>query len=480
MSEPRMGRQTPTQSVVLPYEHTLGVEAIDLYNTSGRTALEWQRLLVADIMATDENGLWVHQKFGYSVPRRNGKNEIVAMREFWGLVNGEIICHTAHRTTTSSSAWKRLTKILTASGYVELGRKKKDEIPPEKSFRCNKQHGLENIVLTNGGQIDFRTRTANGGLGEGFDLLIIDEAQEYTDDQEAALIYTVSDSKNPQTIFCGTPPTATSSGTVFVNMRASCLAGGAYDTGWAEWSIPAKTDDVYNTELWYETNPSMGAHLDERKIRSEIKPKELIDFNIQRLGVWLTYNQKSEVSETEWMALKAEVLPKVKGRLFVGIKFGADGQNTSMSIALKAGDKIFVEAIDCQSQRSGNGWLISFLQDADVQAVVIDGKSGTELFLDECKEAKVKPKPMVVKTGEVCTASTMFIQALAKQAIVHMGQPSLTQSVCNCERRAIGTQGGYSFKSMREGVDVSLMESMVLAHWICSISKERRKQKVRF
>jgi hypothetical protein len=61
-----------------------------------------------------------------------------------------------------------------------------------------------------------------------------------------------------------------------------------------------------------------------------------------------------------------------------------------------------------------------------------------------------------------------------------MGQPSLTQSVCNCERRAIGTQGGYGFKSMREGIDVSLMESMVLAHWICAISKERRKQKIRF
>lgn len=475
----RKGRQTPTQSVVLPYDHTLGIEAIDLYNSCGRKALEWQELLIADIMATNADGLWVHQKFGYSVPRRNGKNEIVAMREFWGLVNGEQICHTAHRTTTSSSAWKRLLKILTAAGYIELGRKKKDEVPPEKSFRCNKQHGLENIVLTNGGQIDFRTRTPNGGLGEGFDLLIIDEAQEYTDDQEAALIYTVSDSKNPQTLFCGTPPTATSSGTVFVNMRASCLSGSAYDTGWAEWSIPTKTDDVYNTELWYETNPSMGAHLDERKIRSEIKPKELIDFNIQRLGVWLTYNQKSEVAETEWMALKADTLPQLKGRLFVGIKFGADGQNVSMSIALKTDTKVFVEAIDCQPQRNGDGWLLRFLKEADVQSIVVDGKSGAELFLDECHDAKIKPKPVMAKTGEVCTASTMFLQALSQQSIVHMGQPSLTQSVCNCERRAIGTQGGYGFKSMREGIDVSLMESMVLAHWICAITKERRKQKIR-
>ena len=54
---------------------------------------------------------------------------------------------------------EKADQLLTEAGYVELGRKKKDEVPPDKSFRTNKQHGLENIVLTNGGQIDFRTRT---------------------------------------------------------------------------------------------------------------------------------------------------------------------------------------------------------------------------------------------------------------------------------------------------------------------------------
>lgn len=70
MAEKRKGRQTPTQSLVLPYEKTKGIEAVEL----GRTALEWQELLCFDIMATNEEGLWIHQKFGYSVSRRNEKN----------------------------------------------------------------------------------------------------------------------------------------------------------------------------------------------------------------------------------------------------------------------------------------------------------------------------------------------------------------------------------------------------------------------
>ena len=40
-------------------------------------------------MAVDSDGLWIHQKFGYSVPRRNGKSEIAFARCIWELKNGE-------------------------------------------------------------------------------------------------------------------------------------------------------------------------------------------------------------------------------------------------------------------------------------------------------------------------------------------------------------------------------------------------------
>ena len=83
------GRQTPTQSLVLPYTETYGPEAIKTYNSTGRTAQEWQELLLCDMMATNAEGLWTHTKYGYSVPRRNGKNEVVAMRELYAVLNGE-------------------------------------------------------------------------------------------------------------------------------------------------------------------------------------------------------------------------------------------------------------------------------------------------------------------------------------------------------------------------------------------------------
>lgn len=57
MSQLRLGRQTPTRSVSLPYTDTLGQQAIDLYNSTGRTAQEWQELLMYDILAVNEDGL---------------------------------------------------------------------------------------------------------------------------------------------------------------------------------------------------------------------------------------------------------------------------------------------------------------------------------------------------------------------------------------------------------------------------------------
>ena len=112
MTEKRLGRQTPTTSLILPYSDTKGGEAIELYNKSGRTAQQWQELMMYDIMGVNSEGPWSHMQFGYSVPRRNGKSELLIMRECWGLIHGERVLHTAHRTTTSHSTWEKVIERL--------------------------------------------------------------------------------------------------------------------------------------------------------------------------------------------------------------------------------------------------------------------------------------------------------------------------------------------------------------------------------
>ena len=456
----RVGRQSPTVSVVLPYKDTKGQEAVELYNKSEHTMLEWQEALTYDIMAVDDEGLWIHQKFGYSAPRRNGKSEIALARCIRGLKHGERILYTAHRASTAHSIWERLGRLCVKCG-----------IRIESSFRA---FGKEHLYADTGGIIEFRTRTSTGGLGEGYDVLIIDEAQEYTPEQETALKYVVTDSANPQTIMFGTPPTAISAGTVFPNFRKTVLQKDSYASGWAEWSVP-EMSDANDVDLWYETNPSLGFILKERTIRSEIGDDKT-DFNIQRLGLWIKYNQRSAISRNEWEALQASKLPVLTGPMFVGIKFGIDGHNVALAVAVRTKDgKIFSEVVGCKPIREGVSWIVHFLQQADVKKAVMDGKNGADVLLDAMKDAKLK-KPESITVSQVIKANSLFDIAMEKGTFVHMQQSAVTQVVTNCERRKIGANGGLGYQSTLDGADIALLDSMILAHWICAETKAVKKK----
>lgn len=469
MAEKRLGCQTPTISVILPYTDTLGCEAIAAYDKSERNSMEWQQRLIYDIMAVNDEGLFVHMKFGYSVPRRNGKSEILIIRSNWGVTNDRRVLYTAHRTTTSHNAWEKCVSQLAKEGYVE-----------GEDFKTIKQFGLEQIIwLTGRGCINFRTRSSKGGLGEGYDDLIIDEAQEYTADQEAALKYVVTDSPNPQTIMCGTPPTAVSSGTVFLKYRRLTLSGKNKDAGWAEWSVP-RLSDAHDVDLWYETNPSLGTILSERTIRSELGDDQ-VDDNIQRLGLWIEYSQKSAISRKEWLDLQISDKPKIKQQLYFGVKFGKETGTVSLSVAVKTSDgKIFIEAIDCRSTRDGNAWIIDVLRNPHIKGIVIDGANGQQKLAEDMKDADIKVKPILPKVAEIIAANTLFERNIFDGIITHTDQASVTQIVANSEHRAIGNGGGFGYVSMLKGADVTLIESLSLAHWICAEAKEKKKQIINY
>lgn len=460
---PRIGRQQPTRSMVVPYTQSRGAEALDLYRATGNAPYDWQSQQVYDILALNADGQWAHTQYGLSVPRRNGKNEVVLMVEMLALQDGRNVLHTAHRTTTTHKAYERLESALTRAGII--------------TSRTYQALGRERLELGTGGVIEFRTRTSKGGLGEGFDLLVIDEAQEYETDQESALKYVVTDSDNPQTIFIGTPPTATSTGTVFPAFRADVLSGGRDHAGWAEWGVDKETDPK-NRDAWYEANPSLGLKLTERAVVDEIT-SDALDFNIQRLGYWVRSNQKSAISRATWEGLACDELPTLRGKLFVGIKYSHEGDTVSLAVAVKTytPDLVFVEAVDCRSTREGSRWIINFLTSVGdgAKKVVVDGANGQELLATAMKAAKLH-KPVMPTVKQIIAANAAFTEAIDTHAITHKNQPSLAQAVSNCERRKIGTSGGFGYRSIKDGVDGSLLDAVILAYWAAKNDGEKAKR----
>lgn len=467
----RIGSQIPSQSVILPYFETHGQEAIELYEKSGGHLLEWQKLIINHVLAVNDDDLFIHQKFGMAIPRRNGKSEVSLALMVYALSEGLKVVYTAHRTSTSTSLWERLVRLLSNMGYVE-----------DKTFKTGKRVGAEKVVMKDTkGEVHFRTRTNNGGLGEGFDIFIVDEAQEYTTDQDSALKYTVSSSPNPLTFMIGTPPTVKSGGTVFSQFRKTVLSGESVDCGWAEWSV-REMHDPHDKEYWYQTNPSLGTILKERVIQSEITDGEDLDFNIQRLGYWVRYNIKSAITKEEW--LQCSYTPSrnsIAPLIYAGIKYGHDATNVSMSFAVKVDGRIFVECIGCKPIREGNQWIIKYLKAVKPQQVVIDGASGQKLLEQELTALGIAKNNIILPTvKEIIVANSMFESAITSHTICHNNQPSLTAVVSNCEHRAIGTNGGYGYQAIKDGLEIAILDSVILAHWSCSNAKEKKSQKVSF
>ena len=111
--------------------------------------------------------------------------------------------------------------------------------------------------------------------------------------------------------------------------------------------------------------------------------------------------------------------------------------------------------------------------------MVVDGANGRETFAKEMKDYGLR-KPVIPSTAEIIVANNLFEQSVFAKQICHAGQPSLVNIVSNCEHRAIGSNGGFGYKSIEIGADVALMDSMILAHWQCKEKKLTHKQRITY
>ena len=216
---------------------------------------DWQALVLDDWLATGADGSWVHSRCGLSVPRQNGKNGALEGREVYGMaVIGERFLHSAHEVKTSRKAFRRLL------GYFDDRRHYPELADMVADIR--RTNGQEAIFLHNGGSVEFVARSKGSGRGFTVDVIVMDEAQELSDDALEALRSTNSAGPqgNPQIIFLGTPPGPRNNGEVFTRVRGGALGGTAARTCWHEWSAEPEAD--FDDEgAWAKAAPCNPRHV---------------------------------------------------------------------------------------------------------------------------------------------------------------------------------------------------------------------------
>lgn len=471
------GEQRPRICVEPQRVKTDGTNAARLMQAYGVKLDPWQRDVVDCWLGLDENGEYVTTSAGLAVPRQNGKNVCLEAREFFGLaVKRERILHTAHQTITSKKSFRRLEAMFTDRRHPEVCALVKD---------IRYTNGEEAIELTNGGRIEFSTRSRQRARGfDGISLIVYDEAQELTDDQVEAVMATLAASTTGtrQILYAGTPPYPGCPGVVFRRRREVCLdKPGAHDA-WHEWSVEGKniTDvDVNDKSLWYSTNPALGRRLTESFTEEELRSMSADGFARERLGWWspvLTTADDKAISTAMWDACKSTDL-KPDGKTAYGVKFSPDGSEVALCGAvIPAVGAARVSLIERRSTSAGTRWLADWLNAryGKASCVVIDGRNGVDVLVDKLSDTwKAKDCIVIPGTKAVVASVGMLTDALHERSVTwYAGQEALRDSAVNAVKRPIA--GGWGFG----GENSAPIEAAALAFWGAKTSRRDPTRKM--
>lgn len=461
--EKRMGNQTPRIDFFIKGDIKKAELLFELLDEYGIILLPWQRMVLKRWLAEDKKGNFINTSCGLSVPRQNGKTEIIVARIIYGIIFRKAEgLFTAQKQKTADIVKKRVQDFFYENSHKEIF----ELLTPR--FR-KKPRNYDFIEFENGAKYTFATRTRLGGLGDTNDDLICDEAAEMMDAHQETLLPTISAAKtgNPQVIYCGTPPTAESVGEVFPRKRKEIMSGSK--GCWTEWSVDKLTPRE-DKDVWYETNPSLGVFLLPVAVEGESTSLSDDSFNRMRLGWWSGVEDKRAIDNKTWDAL-FEKKPEFDNiyRPVYAVKFAPDRSAFSLVVAQPLMDgKIHCEVVMNRPMSDGftklSNWLIERWRDS--AKIIIDGATGQAILFEDLTSAVIPAKRIVQPTMKEVVAAHQFVyDAITRGEISHYNQPLLNQTVRVTKQRYFGRYGGFGWESMNKELSTSALDAVTYAFW---------------
>lgn len=423
----------------------------------------WQAAVLEDWLGRRRDGKWAASRCGLAVPRQNGKNGIIEMRELFGMVAlGEKFLHTAHEVKTARKAFLRIASFFeNERQYPELAALLKD---------IRKTNGQEAVILKNGGSVEFVARSKGSARGFTVDVLVLDEAQDLNDEALEALKPTISAAPlgNPQTILTGTPPDPTKgqTGDVFTRFRAG--ASRAKRTAWTDFGVEdGPLPDLANRSLWRATNPALGTRLHMDVLVDEREDLSDEGFARERLG-WWGDPQRSKVEAFGASNWEDCGIPD-PGPHVDAIALAVSMDRLTSSIG--AAGVVRVDGVDrlmgaAVARREGTGWLVPeawrIHQERGVPAVV--ARSAADLIPAlEAVGFVVGESLIVARAGDAQDACAQIFDRVQQGTFAHANHPDLDASVYGAHRRTVGDRWVWDRKNST--TDVSMLEAVTLAAW---------------
>jgi hypothetical protein len=473
------GAARPRVEVHPPYEYTLGPEARGFAERAGLILDQWQADAIDLILAVRADGKWACFECAELVARQNGKGAILEVRALAGLflLGEQLIMWSAHEYKTAMEGFRRVKSLL-----ARLGTRLSDTLYEVDGIRIkinntNGEEGLERLDTE--ARLRFIARSKGSGRGFSGDCNIIDEAFAYTQDQQEALMPTMSARENPQTIYTSSPPLDGASGEVMFALQARAEAGGDDSLGYRDWGCAGELEkldqvDLDDRALWAASNPTLGSRISIEAIIRERRSMGDRGFARERLGIWPTVTKGNMVIDPAIWARLADVDSRRIGPIALGVDLSELRDYAAVCVYGVREDGL--GHVQLADYRPGTKWVcdrLKELRDALEPLTIAMGRATWKFLETDLTKAGFAPPedPDEPKAGDLAVTNVVDMAAATGQILVAVRDQSfryvparhLDLAVAGAKTKASGDTIVWTVRGAE--VETSPLVAMTVARW---------------
>jgi phage terminase large subunit-like protein len=405
-------------------------EVIELAEKIGQPLLEWQKLILKDMLTVDSNDQFIKRSTLLLIARQSGKSHLARMRVLAGLFcfgEKDILMMSSNRSMALKS-FNIIADIIERNDFLRVQLKNGD---PKKGIR--RTNGDERIILESGAQVEVVAATSDGARGRTADLLWIDELREVTEVAMDASKSVTLTRPNSQRLFTSNAGDAFSK--VLNDLHEQCLNHPPKSLGFYEYSAPPFCD-IWDRKAWAMANPSLGYLIPEEAIEETIATSTMEAARTETLCQWIS-SISSPFTPGSWEDICDRSMEMSPGPLTV---FAFDIDMSRRNAALIAGQilpdgRIGVALVQTwESQISVDelkiaaeikGWCDSYKP-----RVVLYDRYTTLAVAERLQKSGVMVETIV--GAEFYAACSTLKDQIDNKRVVHGGQDVLDQQMQNC------------------------------------------------
>lgn len=336
MSTAEIQSEPPLLGALYPRLHspwlntkTRGGEIAEMAEMIGQPLLPWQRLILDDMCAIDDRGMFIKKSSLFLCARQSGKSHMMRMRMLAGLfIFGEqnILIMSSQRKMAIRSL-EIMADIIERNAFM-VSQVKGGKI--DTAWR--RTNGNERIIMESGAQIEVVAANSDSSRGLSADVLWIDELREVNEAAMDASKSTTLTRPNSQRFYTSNAGTAESE--VLSHMRERSMANPPKSLGFYEYSAPEHCD-IWDRKAWAMANPSLGILISEEAVEETIATSTIIAARTETLCQWVSTGLTSPWTPGSWEDIADSELVMAPG-MHTMFAFDVD-PHTRRSASLVAG-----------------------------------------------------------------------------------------------------------------------------------------------